>query len=60
MNDMDGAWSAAFYASYSSDPGLTIDGDTLVFKAMPRALTLKLDSEDRMELKESIQSCESE
>jgi hypothetical protein len=60
VNEMDGTWSAAFYAAYSSDPGLTIDGDVLNFDSMLRTVTIELSAERTATLEEFIQSCASE
>jgi hypothetical protein len=56
-NDFGGGWRVTFYAPYSSDPGLTIVGDQLVVKAMPRTVSLELTQANRSALEQFIQLC---
>ena len=57
MNDFGGGWSVTFYAPYSADPGLTIVGDELVVKAMPRTVSLALTEPNHSALEQFIQLC---
>jgi len=49
-NEMGGTWSVVFYAPYSADPGLKIDGEQLVIKAVPHTISLPLTGETRSKL----------
>ncbi len=56
-NDFGAGWKVTFYASYTSDPGLTIVGDQLVVKTMPRTVSLELTDANRSALEQFIQLC---
>ena len=56
-NDFGGGWRVTFYAPYSSDPGLTITGDQLVVKALPRTVSMELTEANRSALEQFVQLC---
>jgi hypothetical protein len=56
-NQRNRTWSAVFYAPYSSDPGLRIDGEQLVIKAMPHTISLPLVGETRGKLDRFVELC---
>ena len=56
-NQRNGTWSVVFYAPYSSDPGLRIDGDQLVIKAMPHTIALPFAGDARNQLQHFAELC---
>jgi hypothetical protein len=56
-SSLDGSWAAVFRVYYTSDPGLTIEGDQFVIKAMPRTVTIPLTTDNRATLQQFVEIC---
>jgi hypothetical protein len=56
-NDFGAGWKVTFYAPFGSDPGLAIEGNTLVVEALPRKVTLDLTDANRSALEQFTELC---
>jgi hypothetical protein len=56
-NDFGAGWKVTFYAPFGSDPGLAIEGNTLVVEALPRKISLDLTDANRSALEQFTELC---